>query len=497
MMMPDEESRPENGAQPPRAAGAYDDFYDHERCRYCEREAICGGIGWFLPEAVEGEPRPSQPLRCPNYPPLPDGERRAVLMRLSNLGALADKRFTNFETNVAVWSQWQRERMRDVTRFARQFAELPLHPQRPRGAEQPLDDKRSDWDALLGKNGAPTDEGSRWLLLMGEYGSGKTHLAAAIGNRWLERGGQALFLTSPDLLDHLRSTFGPSSEIGYDQLFQRVRNVSLLVLDDFGTEFATPWAREKLFQLLNYRYIHRLPTVLTTNADLDDLDGRLRSRLLDTELVSQYKLPVPDYRNPGRAPSTPKPLQEMLNYYPDYRFDGFFPDTGANPEQKESLKAAKRRAQQYARAPQGWLLIIGGHGSGKTHLAAAIVHELRYQGQGALFASVADLLDHLRSTFDEQSNTTLSRLFREIRDTPLLVLDGLGHESSTNWGQEKIFQILDHRHMRQLPTIITSALAPEQHSEKLRSRLFAAERVEIHVTSYFERVKPPGQSRLT
>ena len=51
--------------------------------------------------------------------------------------------------------------------------------------------------------------------------------------------------------------------------------------------------------------------------------------------------------------------------------------------------------------------------------------------------------------------------------------------------------------MRQLPTIITSALAPEQHSEKLRSRLFAAERVEIHVTSYFERVKPPGQSRLT
>ena len=491
MMMPEEASRPENGAQPRRAAGAYDDFYDRERCRICEREAICGGIGWFLPEAVEGEPRPSQPLRCPNYPPMPAGERRATLLRLSNLSALTDKRFTNFETNVPAWSQWQRERMRDVTSIARQFAELPLHPKGPRDADE------GDWDALLSKNGVPMDESSRWLLLRGEYGSGKTHLAAAIGNRWLERGGQVLFLTSPDLLDYLRSTFGPSSEIGYDQLFQRVRNVSLLVLDDFGTEFATPWAREKLFQLLNHRYVHRLPTVLTTNTDLDELDGRLRSRLLDTELVSEYKLPVPDYRNPGRAPSTPKPLQEMLNFYPDYRFDGFFHDTGANPEQKESLKAAKRRAQQYARAPQGWLLFIGGHGSGKTHLAAAIVHELRHQGQGALFASVADLLDHLRSTFDVQSGTTLSRLFPEIRNTPLLVLDGLGHESSTNWGQEKIFQILDHRHMHKLPTIITSALAPEQHSEKLRSRLFAAERVEIHVTSYFERVKPPGQSRLT
>ena len=154
----------------------------------------------------------------------------------------------------------------------------------------------------MGKNGAPTDEGSRWLLLMGEYGSGKTHLAAAIGNRWLERGGQALFLTSPDLLDHLRSTFGPSSEIGYDQLFQRVRNVSLLVLDDFGTEFRhSLGAREALPAAQLPLYPTACRPCSRTNADLDDLDGRLRSRLLDTELVSQYKLPVPDYRNPGRG----------------------------------------------------------------------------------------------------------------------------------------------------------------------------------------------------
>lgn len=489
-MPPAGTARPENGAQPRQTPSAFEDFYDQVRCRICEREPICGGIGWLLPEAITGEPRPSQPLRCPNYPPLPDDERRTTLLRLSNLGALANKRFSSFETAVPAWNQSQRKSMQVVTRIARQFAELPLHPETPQDASE------DDWDALPSKNGVPQDERTRWLLLMGKYGSGKTHLAAAIGNRWLERGGQAYFTTSPDLLDHLRGTFGPKSAVGYDDLFQRMRNVSLLILDDFGSESATPWAREKLFQLLNHRYVHRLPTVFTTNEDLDALDGRLNSRLQDTELVSHVRLPVPDYRNPGLAPNKSKAVQEMLNFCPEYRFDGFFPDSGTDPEEKVSLQGAKRRAEQHARNPMGWLLFIGGHGSGKTHLAAAIVQEQRLQGNEALFARVTDLLRHLRSTFDKQSRTTYDRLLSEIQEEPLLILDGLGDDNSS-WGEDQIFQVLDYRYMRQLPTIITSTLAPEQHSEKLRSRLLAAEIVEIHATSYFERVKPRGQNRLT
>ena len=51
-----------------------------------------------------------------------------------------------------------------------------------------------------------------------------------------------------------------------EQRFEEIRNAGLLILDDFGTQNATPWAQEKLFQIINFRYINKLPTVITTSA---------------------------------------------------------------------------------------------------------------------------------------------------------------------------------------------------------------------------------------
>ena len=70
----------------------------------------------------------------------------------------------------------------------------------------------------------------------------------------------------------------------------------LLVLDDLGTESATPWAREKLFQLLNYRYAARMPTVITTSHDLEHIDERLASRMLDTSRCRVFSILAPSYR---------------------------------------------------------------------------------------------------------------------------------------------------------------------------------------------------------
>jgi DNA replication protein DnaC len=100
----------------------------------------------------------------------------------------------------------------------------------------------------------------------------------------------------PDLLDHLRATFNPESAVSYDERFDLVRSVGLLVLDDLGTESTTPWAREKLFQLMNHRYNHRLPTVITSNGDLDKLDPRLHSRLQDVALCERVLIEAGDYR---------------------------------------------------------------------------------------------------------------------------------------------------------------------------------------------------------
>ena len=67
-----------------------------------------------------------------------------------------------------------------------------------------------------------------WLILFGNYGVGKTHLAAAIANEALRRHFRVLFTIVPDLLDHLRSTFGPSSEIEYDTRFETIRDAPQL-----------------------------------------------------------------------------------------------------------------------------------------------------------------------------------------------------------------------------------------------------------------------------
>jgi DNA replication protein DnaC len=80
-------------------------------------------------------------------------------------------------------------------------------------------------------------------------------------------------------------------------MFERVREAGLLVLDDLGAENGTAWATEKLFQIINYRYNFRMPTVVTTNSRLlSHMDERLASRLSDIGLVHTIVLEAQDYR---------------------------------------------------------------------------------------------------------------------------------------------------------------------------------------------------------
>ena len=145
-----------------------------------------------------------------------------------------------------------------------------------------------------------------WLVFMGDYATGKTHLAAAIGNYRHALGTSPMFVVTPDLLDHLRATFNPNSTISYDRLFNDVRTASLLILDDLGTQSATPWAKEKLYQILNYRYNAELPTVITTASPMDELDPRITSRMLDKRICNIYYLDVPSYRPKGPINRTTK-----------------------------------------------------------------------------------------------------------------------------------------------------------------------------------------------
>ena len=159
-----------------------------------------------------------------------------------------------------------------------------------------------------------------WLLLSGSFGCGKTHLAASIASFAVSMGVPTLFLTVPDLLDWLRFSFD-SQETTFQERFDEIRTIQLLVLDDFGTQNATPWAQEKLFQIFNYRYINQLPFVVTTNQDLGDIEERIRSRLQDPALVTRVQILAPDYRNP--TDDSGHPQLSMLGLLSQKTFGNF------------------------------------------------------------------------------------------------------------------------------------------------------------------------------
>ena len=411
-------------------------------CEICGKDALCGGLGVVSYDVPVDDPNFGKLFRCPNNPVEADRERQERMRRISNLGAFQDKNFDNFLVDRPLLSNRERDSLRMAFNMARDFALMP----------------------------------DGWLVLEGAYGCGKTHLAAAIGNERLKRGDLVLFITTPDLLDHLRSTYGPTSEVGYDEMFNRIRDAKLLILDDLGSENPSQWAGEKLFQLLNYRYSNQLPTVITTNVDLDKIDGRIRSRMLDEELIRRAKITAPDYRTPAENEQN---QLTNLSHYLDMRFDNFDVQTGVRPDEQKNLQDVLSIGRRYAENPRGWLVIIGHYGCGKTHLAAAIANYQRDRGTEAIFTTVPDLMDYLRVTFNANTSASFQQRFNSVMETPLLILDDLRTEQATAWVREKLFQLIEYRYTGQLPTIITSAKSIDELDERIASRLVDQRRCRI------------------
>jgi DNA replication protein DnaC len=359
-------------------------------------------------------------------------ERAERLRHLSNLGPLGRLTFELLSPDGRHPEPGSRQRFRVALKQARGFAMSP--------------------------------EG--WLVLLGPPGCGKTHLAAAIANERLARAEPVVFCVVPDLLDHLRLTYSPQSNVTYDELFETVRTTELLILDDLGTQSSTAWAQEKLFQLLNHRYNSQLPTVVTTNHRLDELDERLRSRLTDPQLATVC---VVEEWDPGLLEQLGGLALERLR---GMTFQSFDPrGMGFEPAHQQNLRGALKLARDFAADPTGWLAFTGLPGTGKTHLAAAIANDLLTRGEAVYFVTVPDLLDYLRTAYAPESRLRYDRVFEAVRTVLVLVLDDLGSHSATPWAQEKLFQLFNHRYNARLPTVITSTLRPEDHEARLRSRI--------------------------
>ena len=396
-----------------RAPGQSLDIADEPVC------ALCGGAGFVRRERPVDHPRFGRAEPCECVLDEETDVRRARLERISNLGSLTRFAFTSL---VPAGRTGQNDYFLSAFNAAKTFADDP------RG----------------------------WLVFSGGSGSGKTHLAAAIANERIARGQAALFMVVPDLLDHLRASYDATlDELGYEQIFDQVRNAPLLILDDIDASAGTPWAREKLFQIVNHRYNAELPTVYTTSQRPAQLDDRLSTRLTDSALSRVLVLEGPvkgGYREVGGM--SRERLEEM-------QFRDFLDPPKATAEELASLRSAILAAKDFADGPGGWLVILGANGCGKTHLAAAIANKVLANGGKVFFAVVPDLLDHLRTSFAPGNEASYDETFDEVRGADLLILDDLGAQKSSPWAEEKLYQIVNYRTLMQLPTVVTTDVMPE------------------------------------
>jgi DNA replication protein DnaC len=132
------------------------------------------------------------------------------------------------------------------------------------------------------------------LIFTGDLGTGKTHLAAAIGNFLMENQSVPVYFASYiDILNAIKDSFDTG-----ERTRDMITNVDLLIIDDLGKEQATEWSRETLFTIINHRYEHDLPMVITTNYSAGQLQKRIGAATVSriAEMCEGIRMTGSDWR---------------------------------------------------------------------------------------------------------------------------------------------------------------------------------------------------------
>ena len=125
---------------------------------------------------------------------------------------------------------------------------------------------------------AAKNQARRGIMLEGDIGVGKTFLAAAIANYLVEHDIDVLFLIVPEFLDQLRFSYQENSNLNESTIVDRARHIPVLILDDLGAHNFSPWMRNMIFTLINYRLNNLLPCIITTNLNLTEMNDAIGYR---------------------------------------------------------------------------------------------------------------------------------------------------------------------------------------------------------------------------
>ena len=125
------------------------------------------------------------------------------------------------------------------------------------------------------------------LLLIGEPGTGKTHLAVSALRRIIEKGFECLFCDYQNLLDRIRSGYDVASNSADREAYRVALDSEVLLLDDLGAHRVTDWVEDTVTAIITYRCNHRKPLIATTN--LPDPDA-------GSTVIQRSALDKPEYR---------------------------------------------------------------------------------------------------------------------------------------------------------------------------------------------------------
>jgi DNA replication protein DnaC len=163
-------------------------------------------------------------------------------------------------------------------------------------------------------------------------------------------------------------------------------------------------------------------------------------------------------------------------------------------ELTEIFLAARAFARDFPNNKKPGLLLMGDPGTGKTHLAVAVFRAVLSKGFEGLFFDYQNLLDRIRSGYDEASNSSDKEAYRVAMDAEVLLLDDLGAHRVTDWVEDTVTSIITYRCNNRKPLIATTNLIDADAGYTTYER--AGSGKVDHRTTLTERIGPRARSRL-
>lgn len=162
--------------------------------------------------------------------------------------------------------------------------------------------------------------------------------------------------------------------------------------------------------------------------------------------------------------------------------------TEGNVAQAKAVQTCKVYSQNFSIKGGENLILLGSVGTGKTHMANAILIDVRKRKRiVGRYQDFLSLIKMIKRSFGSKSNGDLneSELMRQVLDSPLLILDELGHKTSdSDWENTVLFEIINHRYNENKSTIVVSNKNQDGLRKVLGERAFS--RISEHgETVYF------------